>query len=426
MRRWSGKLQLGPLSGSPGSIKRRMQGGLILPARNMLCQACEQGKRDVEAENSDVDSEELGEQLRAQHHAVQREVEAMEKLDCDVLVAEIHRPRDKEIVTFYKGMDAGSFRRAFARRKRIAQDSHVMMEAIDDQRQLDSDARLYYAPRKAHRGGAREILVFGMWEARPLFVMEDQVVADILREHAWEGMAFWWGHHKLHRAVPIAEIRTPVVLHLTEDDGTPATFRPRHLCRFSQIISLAELTVWYFLPGDLQQGWPADDWMETAERSETLETAIIAHHHRLARRAFSRARGNPLAVRGGAPKGKGHVAWESSHTLRGATLVTQVQSGDAKLGQIATEQVCADATGAVLCLMRTWLSSFQESYKGPLAFVFPGRCAASLRRHGANVSHIQELEAVIEIGETKEQQLKPITVLSAAGQEISVGKTSRR
>ena len=126
------------------------------------------------------------------------------------------------------------------------------------------------------------------------------------------------------------------MLHLTEEDGAEPTMRPRHLCRYSRIISLAELTTWYFMPADLLQGWPANDWLEAMERSDTLESAIVAHQERLQRRAYSMMRGNTLGLRGGAPKARqGHIKWESSCTLAGARLVTQVQAEEKVLNQIA-------------------------------------------------------------------------------------------
>ena len=223
--------------------------------------------------------------------------------DFDVLAAEVRSPRDTSMVQFQNGLTAEDFKAAMSRKKRIAR-------------------------------GVREIMVLGMWDAQPVFVGEDDTVIDVLREHRWQGMAPWWGHHKLHRAVQIADLRHPLALHLTKDDGSQATLRPQHLCRYARIINLAELTSWFFMPNDLVQGWPARDWPETMGRSETLEYAIVAHQERLRRRAYSMMRGNRLGIRGGAPKARqGHIKWESSRTLAGARLVTQVQAEEQTLSQ---------------------------------------------------------------------------------------------
>ena len=411
-----------PMSSHPSTFRQRVTAAVITPASNYLCERCEKGDMKDASSDEDFDPAKLVELYDKQANREQREKEEMQSHDFSIDLVTVCRVKHTLDVSVQRGMGTEALHAELCRWKRVGRATHMLLREIKKDETIDDGDTVYFQPRKVLRGGGKRILLAGLWDLYPVEVEHGETVQDLLRARNWSGMAVWWGHHKLHHKVCPAEVDTMVYLHVTEDDGLPCTFRPRHLCRYSSRIALAELTTYYYLALDGITGWPADDDEEIYARTITLDTAINDHYLRLARRAYAIARGSRLTIRGGSPKQKGHLVWESSRTLRGVQLVTKAYAGDKELTQIAIEEVCNSAVGAVLCLVKTWSAHFQETYAGPIAFIFPGRCSATLRRLGAEASQISEAEAIVEDVQTPGHHIRTVTILSIAEQPVTMGK----
>ena len=208
MERMTWQVTSWPLSGQPSSLRIRTTAGVVLPARNLLCHACQRPEHKEDgASESDMDSDTLGDQLQSAYGQQQREQSSMEANDVDINHAIIHRPRESLEISFGKGMSVGELAIALARRKRIATTSHVMLQAVQLEKPVEDHEEFYFVPAKKTRGGAKEILVMGVWDAFPITVEDEETVHDLLARRSWLGLALWWGHLKLHSKAVLADIR---------------------------------------------------------------------------------------------------------------------------------------------------------------------------------------------------------------------------
>ena len=76
--------------------------------------------------------------------------------------------------------------------------------------------------------------------------------------------------------------------------------------------------------------------------------------------------------------------------------MTEEKVNETVLKQFPTEDLCRESIGVVACLIKTWVEKVSWDASQPLLLVFPGACAANMRRLGAAANRLKEIEDVRE------------------------------
>ena len=113
--------------------------------------------------------------------------------------------------------------------------------------------------------------------------------------------------------------------------------------------------------------------------------------------------------RAGAPKG--HLAWESTSTISGVQVITQIAHETGPLTQVPLAELSRATKGFATCLIKSWTERSQEDTTVPQALIFPGRCSSILRRLGANQERLTETEVIVQDPEHSQQHRRHVTVL---------------
>ena len=98
--------------------------------------------------------------------------------------------------------------------------------------------------------------------------------------------------------------------------------------------------------------------------------------------------------RGGGKQGR--LPWQSTRTIRGLKIVSQIAVDGQPLGELVANEVCAKAQGVALMLLAGWNELKGLEAEGPLLVLFPGHCSTVLKKMGASPARINEIEIVVE------------------------------
>ena len=189
--------------------------------------------------------------------------------------------------------------------------------------------------------------------------------------------------------------------------AVPATWlRSRNRCKRSAILCLIKLLEWFEPPHPDE---PVPD----------LELRILAAQSRWRSQTAWHFLGHPHLYRGGGKQGK--LPWESSSSVQGMRMVTEVASGDTILPQIYAQQICKQATGVALTLLSS-LSAVQNiEAEKPLLLVFPGHCVPVLKKLGCSPGRIEEIEVILEEPSSKTMVKRKAKSLSLSSHQYSYG-----
>ena len=155
--------------------------------------------------------------------------------------------------------------------------------------------------------------------------------------------------------------------------------RPRTTCRTSSILCLVELLEWFDSSpdGDAEQ-------LDVRIARATVRWRSQAAWTLMARRDLLRGAGR-----------QGKLSWESTRSVAGMRLATEIAVEDKPIPHIFAHQVCAEANGVALMLFASWTLKGIEA-KSPLLLIFPGHCGSVLKKLGASPGRVEETEVILE------------------------------
>ena len=270
-----------------------------------------------------------------------------------------------------------------------------------------------YEPTLPRGGTKRSVIIKDEAELRSYAFDEYETVADFVETNLKIGQTLWHGHLCLAGDLLVEDVAH---LQLKISSEVPTYWlRCRGACVRAGYIHLAELVLWFYLPGDMVPGWVIADEPAMDQRHQGLAAAFTAYNYE-AQLHRHRSR------RGGAPKTVGgRLQWESSRTIAGIKIITEFKAGEETLKQIPTEDLCQEAKGVVACLLKTWTTKVQWEPHGPLVLVLPGACSGSLRRMGAAASRITEHEIIVKDPDEIQEFKRRATILVMTDHSYQVG-----
>ena len=198
-------------------------------------------------------------------------------------------------------------------------------------------------------------------------------------------------------------------LFLEEKQPELVCLRPYSLCLRSEYISLAELTRWRALPGDAPAVWATDDIASIAGRGEFLKMLWTAHIMAVKK----------YACRGGAPKTK--YPWEWTMTFPGVRFQTEVAANKEKIPQLPIGDLAASSKGVFAVLIKTWAELREHKANAAQLMVFPGHCAAALKRLGAPCDKITEAQFAVSDPDNVAVERRNVTTLALSDHSFTFG-----
>ena len=340
------------------------------------------------------------------------EIEAMAKLDQDVINVSIRSTRGTIVRQFYKGTLLSSITAWFARSKKVsAQRISAFTKSEDHSCIQDTDLAFYI--NQPNRGGASLWVRHNEEEWNEYDITQYTTVEDLKQMQGWQLYHLQYKGAQLDGAIRLVDLKSDCV-DLTAT-LPPTWLRTRSSCLKSRILTLVELTEWFLPDQTVSPDMSAQDILQIAINQ--FNTAK-AYHVLSIRREHHPMRG------GGKQAGQGgRLVWESTRTITGLKLLTEVSAAGKAVPNICIDEVCRDTTGIAMSLINTWNARLQgiES-KQPLLLLFPGRCKEVLLRLGAAQGRLSEMELVY-IDETTQKIFKrQTTTLSLSDHAYQYGK----
>ena len=304
-----------PLSTSPKEYRLRMGPAVQMPVEVLSCD-----KRDTSPIPQDLDFMEDDVFQAALSETIlpdpAEEQYMMHENDYDVLTVKIRRQRDDFLVHCSRGAAVSDLRTHIAKKKRVARSATQLCKSLQEEEQILLDVELYMPPLKqARRGGTkRSVTIKDEAELQIYDFDEYETVADFVETNLKSGHALWHGHLCLAGDLLVEDVAH---LQLRASSEVPTYWlRCRGACVRAGYIHLAELVLWFYLPGDMVPGWVIADEPAMDQRHQGLAAAFTAYNYE-AQLHRHRSR------RGGAPKMVGgRLQWESraSRSLQSSRL----------------------------------------------------------------------------------------------------------
>ena len=323
--------------------------------------------------------------------------------DRDVMVAVITNSRSELPLQFYRGTDMHTLTQTYARIKRVGVDRVSPYIRPQPDLPLKDGQHVLAVISKPLRGGAIIFVsIDDQW--RELEIHASTTAWELKVEQGWTEAYLVYRGAEVHDDVMLEQLKGDL-FEITR--AVPATWlRSRNRCKRSAILCLIELLEWF---EPVQQDDPVPD----------LELRILAAQNRWRSQTAWHFLGHPHLCRGGGKQGK--LPWESSSSVRGMRMVTEVAAGENILPQIYAHQICKQATGVALTLLSS-LSPIQNiEAEKPLLLVFPGHCAPVLRKLGCSPGRIEEVEVILEEPTSKTMVKRKATSLSLSNHQYSYG-----
>ena len=158
---------------------------------------------------------------------------------------------------------------------------------------LEKDAHFYWAPTKANRGGdPPKIYVELDDHTFRHAIARSDTVADLLCELGRPDATIGWNHYFLIKDIPLIALDGRIARLCSSSSGL-LPLRVCEQCVKSDHITLAELVLWRYLPGDHPDDWIAEDSEKLQTRSAGLELAWEARCFAMKAAGLCKARGGP-------------------------------------------------------------------------------------------------------------------------------------
>ena len=235
-------------------------------------------------------------------------------------------------------------------------------------------------------------------------IADDDTALDVKYQNGWETYHLTYKGATLHDDVCLAQLKSSYYELAWNHPGP--VLRSQRYCMGASILCLVELLEW-FHDGDDQYG----------EQDRDLP---IIHAQRLWRSmtAWSHLR-DKRSLRGGGKQGR--LPWQSSRTIRGLKIATQIAVDGVPLAELVADEVCGQAKGVALMLLAGWPDLKGLEADGPLLVLFPGHCANVLKKMGASPARISEIEIVVEEPQDHTLLRRNATALSLSAHTYEYG-----
>ena len=138
-----------------------------------------------------------------------------------------------------------------------------------------------------------------------------------------------------------------------------------------------------------------------------------------------------VGLGGGAPgdkddeaeKKSGRPQWESTSSLKGLRLLTEITVQDEKVVQIAAGSLSQESKGVCLMLIGTWQQLTCKSWIGPLLLLVRGSCERVLDKLGAVQERVKVTEVLLRPPEGGQAFSKKVTAYSLSPHEHQLENT---
>ena len=310
----------------------------------------------------------------------------MQLHDRDVLNVHIRNTKGTQTWQVYRNIQIQQLTALYAKTKKIAEARISPYQPAGGATTIAHDSEFAFIINPTKRGGAHH----------SVYVHDGKEWKEYEHEetHTTTDLRFWIEDSFSHMIYKGVELRPDIPLVDLHDDriylqrALPESWlRPKRECLRSRILTLAELSEWFQPDVSLSDHSPADlialaqARFQQEQRSSQLQAKRRAHQ-RLLRGAGGQGR-------------KGRLVWESTRTIKGLSLLTEVTANGQVISPISVDEVCEGATGVALALINTWSTQLKqlESTK-PLLLLMPGKGAETLKRLGAASGRITEVELI--------------------------------
>ena len=306
------------------------------------------------------------------------EAQEMEQLDYDVINIDIRTTRGTVQQQVCRGASLEDLVNHYARAKKVRPQRCSPYVPVSDHI-LNDDQEVVILINQPARGG-QNVFVRQHSQWLDIELLPREKVRDFMLRHDWQM------RYLLYKG---AEVRNSVVIEDLKSDqfelvlqAPPTWLRSRQQRLATHIITLIELTEW-FAPQDDDHNWAETDILQSS----------IHNYNRIKAQSWWTTSTQQRLARGGGKKGGGHLVWESTRTITGLRLLTEISASQTVLQSISVDEVTKDATGAAMVLINTWNVHLKgiEAQK-PLVLLFPGRCRDALTRLGASPGCLGEAE----------------------------------
>ena len=332
----------------------------------------------------------------------------MEAEDKNILLLCIERARDAVFWQVQQGTTAGQLLAQYAQVKRVRRSSLKLFDNMKEDEVLVEDSELYLrtGPAKKLRGGhcLRPLRAYDT----TLILLHDGILGlSYLTEadgtpalenlELPEGAVLWYKGSQISEHVVLTDLRDTAFSCIPHRCASSSVLRTPE--QIQNWVTLGEICEWYGPPSYIS----LDDITYRAWMLDTIERWL---------------RGNDQ-LRAGA---RGKLAWESTQTVKGVQLVTQLKAENKTLEEIPVNGICSDASGVSCCLMSSWPRVASVRSTKALILCMPGRCAMALRKLGVKEGDIDETEAFLKEPETGEVLKRRVTFVKLFDGNYTVGE----
>ena len=345
--------------------------------------------------------------------STEQELAKMQEEDHNVVVIQMERARDTIYWQVHKSMKVKQMLDQYAAIKRIKRSPLSLFAEMDPEATFEDDMHLSLVnrPSKKLRGGDRPwlrhdcnlFLAHDFIEHQSYYMdaMEDYPARLQEAEQAWG--TYWYKGLQLATGVPLSKLRSRTLQRTNSCSYAMPWLRHPKEIQYSAFISLGEVCEWC---GPAQEDestpecWRA--WMNDI-LNRTLWVELLHSH----------------TMRAGA---KGRLAWESTSSQTGITLITEVRGDGAKLPVLPLDKVCNGAFGVCCCLMSSFSRIAAVKSDKPLILCFPGKVTSPLKKLGLADKQIIESEAFVKEPEAGEVLRRNVSYLMLSESTFSFGE----
>ena len=336
--------------------------------------------------------------------------ETLYMVENDKNVQTVNVQHHKKLVKlqFYQGCTVGGLRATYAKVKKIGKERIKPYWLADDEQALEEGDSLLLTMATAGRGGTGMVYLHikGAWKEHA--TSADTTTREIREKWNHEGCIIYKGA-KLHDFVKI-EMLKGADLYAVESHYGPV-IRPYAHCAVAKFLHFAELQEWFSPEQDaiLEEDGLQAVLLASYSRWQKAKQQVLFYHKNSGRGGV----GNRISL--------GRLPWESTRTIVGLKLAVEVRSSDKKIEQISVDEVTESACGVTLMLMSTWARLKHIESSKPLLALFPGKCAAALKRLGADPARCAEFELLFTEPLEGRHVKRQVTALSMSKETFTYG-----
>ena len=414
---WSWVVASLPLTTTPKDFKLRIKAQVDLGTRDERCSLCKGQHSDSDDATASVLLEDA---LREHLGSEERETQEMQQNDCNVQLVHVRGGSSVSLYQCAHGISVKDFLDDYARVKRVKR-SHAQVLSAETSGHIMQQDRLYYVHRTMARGGAVvDIqLLTDAGELVDLAIEEEATAREVIDTYAPTGQALFYRGARVSDNMPLSTL-SDTMFYLQEDlEETRfpniSVIRPRTTVLHDGMITLAELCEWFQEPCRDLDTIPDRGYLDRIIHRWTS-------HNAMRWRRIAWARGGGKGDSDVPSKARSRPQWESTPSLKGLELLTEVRIEEEVLTQIPCATISQESKGVCLILIGTWSQLTTTDWKGPLLLLFPGACDKVLYKLGAVTDRVSVTEVLLRTPEGGSPFSKRVTAYSLSNHTYQMGK----